>query len=45
VTGEASLKIKLASRLAPGGGMQNKGSLFKEIQMDRETLPYAKTQA
>lgn len=45
MTGEASLKIKLASGLAPGGDVQNKGSLFKEIQMDRETLPYAKTQA
>jgi hypothetical protein len=41
VTGEASLKIALASGLRPVGGVENKGDLFNEISMDRGALPYA----
>ena len=43
VTGEASLRIKLASGLVPDGGAKNKGSLFKEIRMDRAPVPLAST--
>jgi hypothetical protein len=43
VSGEASLKIALASGLKPVGGVSTKGSLFKEIRMDRAPLPLAST--
>lgn len=43
VTGEASLRIKLASGLIPDGGVKNKGSLFKSVRMDRAPLPLAST--
>jgi hypothetical protein len=43
VQGEASLRIKLASGLAPDGGVKNKGSLFKEIRLDRAPLALAST--
>jgi muramidase (phage lysozyme) len=43
VIGEASLRIKLASGLVPDGGAKNKGSLFKEIRLDRAPQPLAST--
>jgi hypothetical protein len=43
VSGEASLRIKLASGLVPDGGVKNKGSLFKEIRLDRAAPPLAST--
>jgi hypothetical protein len=43
IEGEASLRIKLASGLVPDGGVKNKGSLFREIRMDRAPLPLAST--
>jgi hypothetical protein len=43
VEGEASLRIKLASGLVPDGGVKNKGTLFKEIRMDRAPLTLAST--
>jgi hypothetical protein len=43
VSGEASLKVSLASGLKPVGGVSTKGSLFKEIRMDRAPLPLAST--
>ncbi len=44
VTGEASLKIALASGLKPVGGVKSSGNLFKQIQLDRASpLPRANT--
>jgi hypothetical protein len=43
IQGEASLRIKLASGLVPDGGAKNKGTLFREIRMDRAPLPLAST--
>ena len=45
VSGEASLKIALASGLKPVGGVKSTGSLFKEIRLDRAPLPLAGTTA
>ena len=45
VTGEASLRIDLAAGLRPVGGVQNKGEIFKKIELNRGGLPYADTQA
>ena len=38
-----SLRIKLASGLVPDGGVRTKGSLFREIRMDKAPLPLAST--
>ena len=44
VSGEASLKIALASGLKPVGGVKSSGNLFKQIQLDRASpLPLANT--
>jgi hypothetical protein len=44
VSGEASLKIALASGLKPVGGVKSSGNLFKQIQLDRASpLPLAQT--
>ena len=43
VEGSASLHVKLAAGLAPVGGMKTKGSLFREVRMDRAPLPLAST--
>ena len=43
VLGEASLKVALGPGLIPNGGIKSKGSLFKEIRMDRAPLPLAST--
>jgi hypothetical protein len=43
VSGEASLKVALGPGLIPNGGIKSKGSLFKEIRMDRAPLPLANT--
>ena len=45
VSGEASLKIALAGGLRPVRGVSNKGDLFKEIELNRDGLPYANTAA
>ncbi len=45
ITGEASLKIKLAGGLAPDGGAKIKGNMFKEVVIDRESVPYANNKA
>ena len=39
ITGEASLRIKLARGLVSDGGVQSKGDLFKQILMDRGATP------
>jgi hypothetical protein len=43
ITGSASLHVKLASGLAPVSGVKTKGSLFKEIRLDRAAPPLAST--
>jgi hypothetical protein len=43
VTGEASLRVSLASGLKPVGGVSTKGDLFREIRLDRAPLPLANT--
>jgi hypothetical protein len=43
ITGSASLHVKLASGLAPASGVKTKGSLFKEIRLDRAPQPLANT--
>ena len=43
ITGSASLHVKLASGLAPVSGVKTKGSLFKEIRLDRAPQPLANT--
>ena len=45
VTGEASLRIALANGLKPDGGVENKGDLFKEIELNRGGMAYASTTA
>jgi hypothetical protein len=43
ITGSASLHVKLAAGLAPVSGMKTKGSLFKEVRLDRAPLALANT--
>jgi hypothetical protein len=43
ITGSASLHVKLAAGLAPVSGMKTKGSLFKEVRLDRAPQPLANT--
>jgi hypothetical protein len=35
ITGGASLHVKLASGLAPVGGVRNTGNAFREVKLDR----------
>jgi hypothetical protein len=44
VQGEAKLSIELAGGLRPRRGVENDGSLFKEIKISRGSIPYASTE-
>ena len=43
VTGEASLRVSLASGLKPEGGIRSTGDLFKKIVLDKAARPVAST--